>query len=54
LDSFSISDRMEWVTNRNTTELEDGAYCLLGVLGVQLPLTYGEGKEKRWADSKKN
>jgi hypothetical protein len=46
LDDFSTSDRLEWAANRNTTKPEDGAYCLLGVLGIQLPLIYGEGKEK--------
>ena len=46
LDRFSTSDRFGWMADRTTTEPEDSAYCLLGVLGVKLSLTYGEGKEK--------
>ena len=45
LDQFSTSERMRWVENRRTTEDEDIVYCLLGVLGVSMPTTYGEGKE---------
>ena len=46
LEDFSTSERLQWAAGRDTTEPEDGAYCLLGLVGVQLPLTYGEGKEK--------
>jgi hypothetical protein len=46
LDDFSTFDRMKWAVGRKTTEPEDGAYCLLGILGVKLSLTYGESKEK--------
>jgi tetratricopeptide (TPR) repeat protein len=49
LDDFSKSERLQWAAGRMTTEPEDGAYCLLGIVGVQLPLTYGEGKEKAMA-----
>jgi hypothetical protein len=45
LDQFSTSERRRWVENRRTTEDEDIVYCLLGVLGVSMPTTYGEGKE---------
>ncbi|USP79995.1 kinesin light chain 3 [Curvularia clavata] len=45
LDQFSISERIRWAENRRTTEEEDIVYCLLGVLGVAMPTTYGEGKE---------
>jgi tetratricopeptide (TPR) repeat protein len=45
LDQFSTSERMRWAENRTTTEEEDIVYCLLGVLGVSMPTTYGEGKE---------
>lgn len=37
---------MAWARDRETTEEEDGAYCLLGIFGIRMPLTYGEGKEK--------
>jgi hypothetical protein len=30
---------------RETTIREDFAYCLLGLLNVQVPLVYGEGVE---------
>ncbi|KAH7379370.1 kinesin light chain [Phaeosphaeria sp. MPI-PUGE-AT-0046c] len=45
LNQFSISERMRWVENRRTTEDEDIVYCLLGILSVSMPTTYGEGKE---------
>jgi tetratricopeptide (TPR) repeat protein len=45
LDQFSTSERRRWVDNRRTTEDEDIVYCLLGLLGVSMPATYGEGTE---------
>jgi tetratricopeptide (TPR) repeat protein len=45
LDQFSTSERRRWAEKRVTTEEEDIVYCLLGVLGVSMPTTYGEGKE---------
>ncbi|EMD85982.1 hypothetical protein COCHEDRAFT_1187060 [Bipolaris maydis C5] len=45
LNQFSISERMRWVSGRETTETEDMVYCLLGLLGVSMPTTYGEGRE---------
>ncbi|KAF2842629.1 HET-domain-containing protein [Patellaria atrata CBS 101060] len=45
LDEFTISERMEWARNRETTEEEDNIYCLLGILDVSMPTSYGEGKE---------
>lgn len=35
--------RMSWAANRQTTRAEDMAYCLLGILDVNMPLLYGEG-----------
>ncbi|KAK4173428.1 hypothetical protein QBC36DRAFT_194689 [Triangularia setosa] len=46
LSYFSVYDRMTWIKNRNTTREEDIAYSLFGIFDVQLPLLYGEGKEK--------
>lgn len=46
LSDFSVHDRMAWIENRNTTREEDLAYSLFGIFDVQLPLLYGEGKEK--------
>ncbi|KAJ4339413.1 hypothetical protein N0V95_007791 [Ascochyta clinopodiicola] len=45
LSEFDVAKRFSWVANRQTTEEEDGAYCLFGIFGVHLPLIYGEGKE---------
>lgn len=35
---------MSWASRRNTTRVEDRAYCLLGIFGVNMPLMYGEGE----------
>ncbi|KAF1358454.1 HET-domain-containing protein [Lizonia empirigonia] len=45
LDQFSTSERMRWAEKRTTTEEEDIVYCLLGLLGISMPVTYGEGQE---------
>jgi Heterokaryon incompatibility protein (HET) len=39
----SIGERMSWASSRQTSRREDVAYCLLGLLGVNMPLLYGEG-----------
>lgn len=39
-----IATRMRWAANRQTTRVEDIAYCLMGIFDVQMPLLYGEGK----------
>ncbi|KAF4472623.1 het domain-containing [Fusarium albosuccineum] len=43
LDSASIAQRMSWASKRQTTRVEDVAYCLLGIFGINMPLLYGEG-----------
>jgi hypothetical protein len=43
LPSYSIATRMSWASRRTTTRIEDQAYCMLGILGVHMPLLYGEG-----------
>jgi hypothetical protein len=45
LTEFSIDERLSWAARRQTTHEEDGAYCLLGIFGIHLPLIYGEGKD---------
>jgi hypothetical protein len=45
LEQFSTYERRQWAKNRTTTEEEDIVYCLLGVLGMSMPITYGEGQE---------
>lgn len=37
-----IAKRMSWASNRKTTRVEDRAYCLMGLFGVNMPLIYGE------------
>jgi hypothetical protein len=46
LSKFDVAQRFSWAANRQTTEEEDGAYCLFGIFGVHLPLIYGEGKKE--------
>ncbi|RSL90252.1 hypothetical protein CDV31_015732, partial [Fusarium ambrosium] len=43
LDSASVAQRMSWASRRETTRIEDTAYCLLGIFGINMPLLYGEG-----------
>ncbi|KAL2133025.1 hypothetical protein VTI74DRAFT_2997 [Chaetomium olivicolor] len=38
-----VAERMSWAANRQTTRIEDAAYCLLGIFKVHMPLIYGEG-----------
>ncbi|KAF1359661.1 HET-domain-containing protein [Lizonia empirigonia] len=45
LDQFSTSERTRWAEKRTTSEEEDIVYCLLGLLGISMPVTYGEGQE---------
>ncbi|KAF4453124.1 hypothetical protein F53441_4121 [Fusarium austroafricanum] len=39
----SVAERMSWLSRRETTRLEDMAYCMLGIFGISMPLLYGEG-----------
>ncbi|PQE03869.1 hypothetical protein CJF30_00006594 [Rutstroemia sp. NJR-2017a BBW] len=39
----SVAQKMSWASKRETTRLEDQAYCLLGLFNVSMPLLYGEG-----------
>jgi hypothetical protein len=45
LDTFTVKERLAWAAERQTTEDEDGAYCLLGLFDIFIPLIYGEGKD---------
>jgi hypothetical protein len=42
--SASVAARMFWASRRVTTRVEDIAYCLMGLFGVNMPLLYGEGE----------
>ncbi|KAF5372128.1 hypothetical protein D9758_004945 [Tetrapyrgos nigripes] len=46
IDEYSVAQRMSWAVFRETTRLEDQAYCLLGVFGVSMSPIYGEGGVK--------
>ncbi|KAH7188048.1 ankyrin repeat-containing domain protein [Fusarium flagelliforme] len=43
LENTSIAQRMSWAADRVTTRKEDGAYSLMGIFGINMPLLYGEG-----------
>ncbi|CAI6340792.1 unnamed protein product [Periconia digitata] len=45
LNTFTISDRLQWAEHRETTLAEDKVYCLLGLLNIVMPTSYGEGEE---------
>ncbi|KAK3343153.1 heterokaryon incompatibility protein-domain-containing protein [Neurospora tetraspora] len=40
----SLATKLSWAANRETTRVEDRSYSLLGLLGVHMPLIYGEGE----------
>lgn len=41
--SCCIATKLSWAARRKTTREEDRAYSLLGLLGINMPLIYGEG-----------
>ncbi|KAL7281287.1 hypothetical protein ACG7TL_004596 [Trametes sanguinea] len=43
LSSVSVAQRMSWAAKRKTTRVEDEAYSLMGIFGVNIPVIYGEG-----------
>ena len=42
VQTYPIACRMSWAANRETTRIEDMAYCLLGLFDIHIPLIYGE------------
>src|SRR5580700_5948612 len=44
LEGASVAQRMSWASKRKTTRVEDLAYCLMGMFGINMPLLYGEGE----------
>lgn len=42
---YTVAVKKRWALERQTTEEEDGAYCMLGLFDVHMPLNYGEGGE---------
>ena len=45
LEEASIAKRMSWAAQRETSRMEDTAYCLLGIFNINMPLLYGEGSK---------
>lgn len=45
LGEMSVAERMTWASGRQTTRVEDMAYCLLGIFDINMPLLYGEGEK---------
>ncbi|KAF4899911.1 Vegetative incompatibility protein HET-E-1 [Colletotrichum fructicola] len=45
LHSASVEQKMSWASLRQTTRVEDEAYSLMGLFGVNMPTVYGEGKK---------
>ncbi|KAG2417117.1 hypothetical protein HFD88_008335 [Aspergillus terreus] len=43
LGAFSVAQRMSWASGRQTSRIEDRAYSLMGIFGINMPLIYGEG-----------
>lgn len=46
VENFSVKTRKEWMVGRQTTQEEDMAYSLIGIVGVSMVFRYGEGKER--------
>jgi tetratricopeptide (TPR) repeat protein len=46
LEQFSTSERIRWADKRITSEEEDIVYCLLGLIGISMSITYGEGQKR--------
>ena len=44
LPKASVGQRLAWASHRKATRPEDIAYSLIGLLGVNIPLLYGEGQ----------
>ena len=44
LNKFSVAQRLSWAARRETTRVEDRAYSLLGIFGINMSTLYGEGE----------
>ncbi|KAI6107314.1 heterokaryon incompatibility protein-domain-containing protein [Pisolithus thermaeus] len=42
---LSVAQIMSWAAERKTTRVEDRAYSLIGLFGVNMPMLYGEGRK---------
>ena len=43
-----VAQIISWAAQRTTTRVEDRAYSLMGLLDVNMPMLYGEGKKAFW------
>ncbi|KAK5660200.1 hypothetical protein OQA88_13671 [Cercophora sp. LCS_1] len=43
LSRIPVARRMSWASMRETTRVEDTAYCLMGIFDIHMPMIYGEG-----------
>lgn len=43
IQEASVATKLSWASKRSTTRIEDIAYCLLGLMRVNMPMLYGEG-----------
>ncbi|EWG54306.1 hypothetical protein FVEG_12554 [Fusarium verticillioides 7600] len=41
ISSACIAKRLSWAAGRQTTRVEDIAYCLLGICNIHMPMLYG-------------
>ncbi|KAH6974660.1 heterokaryon incompatibility protein-domain-containing protein [Ilyonectria sp. MPI-CAGE-AT-0026] len=40
----SVAQRMSWLARHKTTQVEDMAYCMLGIFDINMPPLYREGR----------
>ncbi|KAI1787433.1 hypothetical protein LXA43DRAFT_709926 [Ganoderma leucocontextum] len=44
LEAVCVARKMSWAASRTTTRVEDEAYSLMGIFGVTISISYGEGR----------
>lgn len=42
--SCTVAERLSWAARRQTTRVEDEAYCLMGIFDINMTILYGEGQ----------
>lgn len=42
MGGYCVAQKMSWAAKRQTSRMEDVAYCLMGIFEVNMPLIYGE------------
>lgn len=45
LESISVARRMSWAAPRRASLVEDEAYSIMGLFGVNMPAIYGDGRQ---------